>query len=220
VVPVWSDLAPGQRPFVQDAWTAGAKAGIGSERQWAEVSGMVAEIGNRALLQRWAVRHIALRYGWSPDERVQDALVQGAVGARRGAFAIDASMWSRVRPQGVQRARVDPAVGGRAGLEAGFKVFAGDLGVRLRVETAWVGDRETEPIEIYSTPPQPVPGHFTSTASGAFTIGDAEIVVRAHNLEDTAHPQVWLDPTSEFPGTPAAGSRRQFRVELSWPLFN
>lgn len=220
VVPVWSDLAPGQRPFVQDTWTAGAMAGIGSDRQWAEVSGMVAEIGNRALLQRWAVRHIALRYGWIPDPRVQDALVQGAIGARRGPFAAEASMWSRVRPQGRQPARVDPAVGGRAGLEAGFKAFAGDLGVRLRAETAWVGDRETEPIEIYSTPPQPVPGYFTTSASAALTIGDAEIVVRAYNLEDAAHPQVWLDPTSEFPGTPAAGSRRQFRVELAWPLFN
>lgn len=223
VTPVWSDLAPGVRPFIQDTWTAGAGVGVGSERQWADVSGMVAEIGNRALLQRWAVRDIALRFGWTPDIRIQDALVEGAVGARRGAFGIDASMWSRVRPQGSQFARVDPAVGGRAGIEAGFQVFAGDLKVRLRAETAWVGDRETEPIIGpigYSSPPQPVPGYFTSTASGAFTIGDAELVVRAFNLEDAAHPQVWLDPTSPFPGTPAAGSRRQIRVELSWPLFN
>ena len=220
VTPVWSDLALGVQPFIQDTWTAGAGVGVGSERQWAEVSGVVAEIGNRALLQRWPIRDFSLRTGWVPDIRVQDAMVEAALGARRGAIAIDASMWSRVRPQGAEVARVDPAIGGRAGLEGGFKVFAGDLGVRLRAETAWVGDRETQPLVFFDTPPQPVPGYFTSSASGAFTIGDAEIVVRAYNLENAAHPQVWIDPTSELPGTPAAGSGRQFRVELSWPLFN
>jgi hypothetical protein len=222
VTPVWSDLALGERPFVQDTWMAGGGWALGSERSaWLDVSGMVAETGNRALLQRWAVRHIALRNGWTREPvRVQDALVQGAAGARWRAFVVDALAWSRVRPQGTQVARVDPAVGGRAGLESRFSVFAGDLGVRLRVATAWVGDRETEPLTGYSTPPQPVPGYFTSSASAGFTIGDAEITVRAYNLEDVAQPQVWIDPTSPFPGTPALGSGRQFRVELAWPLFN
>jgi hypothetical protein len=222
VTPVWSDLAVGERPFVQDTWAAGGGVALGSERSaWVDLSGMVTETGNRAFLQRWAVRHMALRNGWTREPvRTQDALVQGAAGASWKSLGVDALVWSRVRPLGTQVARVDPALGGRAGLESHFAIFAGDLRVRLRAETAWVGDRETEPLVGYFAPPQPVPGYFTSSASAGFGIGDAEITVRAYNLEDVAQPQVWIDPTTPFPGTPAAGSGRQFRVELSWPFFN
>ncbi len=222
VTPVWSDLVEGERPFVQDTWAAGGGLALGSERSaWVDVSGLVSETGNRAMLQRWAIRHLSLRSGWTRDPvRVQDALVQVAGGAAWKSFGVDALAWSRVRPLGTQVARVDPALGGRAGLESHFSVFAGDLRVRLRAETAWVGDRETEPLTDYFSPPQPVPGYFMSSASAGFGIGDAEITLRAYNLEDAIHPQVWLDPTSPKPGTPAPVAGRQFRVDLSWPLFN
>jgi len=54
----------------------------------------------------------------------------------------------------------------------------------------------------------------------ALTLGDARIVLSGTDLEDQAHPQIWTDLSSPFPGTPALGSGRQFRVELAWPFFN
>ncbi len=222
VTPVWSDMAPGVEPFVQDTWAAGAELAAGAEeRQWFELGVLATETGNRALLPRWPIRDVSLRYGFTPDGlRVQDALLTLAAGIRRGAWSVDASIYSRVRPVGMQLARVDPATGGRAGVESGFVAFAGDLGVRLRLEAAWVGERETEPLEGYFVRPRPLPGYATYGASASVTLGDALIVVRAANLEDVGHPQVWSDPTSPFPGVPALGSARQFRVELSWPFFN
>ncbi len=222
VTPLWCDLAPGVGAFVQDTWAAGAGLAAGSEaHQWFELSGVATETGQRALLQRWPIRDLSLRYGWTPERvRIQDALVQGSVGVRRGWFGADGSAWSRVRPVGSEVAHVDPALGGRVGAEARFAAFTGDLRVRLRFETAWVGDRETEPLEGFFTAPQPLPGYATYGASAAFTIGDAIITLRGMNLEDVAHPQVWTDPTTPFPGTPAVGSTREFRFELSWPFFN
>ena len=222
VTPIWSDLAPGVKPFVQDVWAAGVDASLGAPaRQWLRLGLLGADIGNRAALVRFPLRDISLRIGWTPDaERVQDAMVTVAAGARRGAWAIEASGFSRVRPAGTEPAKVDPAIGARAAAETGFRAFAGDLGVRLRVEAAWVGERESESFPGYFSPPQPLEGYATYGGSAALTLGDATIVVRAQNLEDVAHPQTWTDPSSPFPGTPAPGSARQFRVELSWPFFN
>ncbi len=222
VTPVWADLAPGVEPFVQDTWAAGGDLAVGAvERQWFELGALATETGNRALLQRWPIRDISLRYGWTPDGvRVQDALLTLAAGIRRGAWGLDAATFTRVRPVGTQVARVDAAAGGRAGVETRFVAFTGDLGVGLRVEAAWVGERETEPLEGYFVQPRPLPGYATYGASASITLGDALIVLRAANLENVAHPQVWTDPTSPFPGVPALGSGRQFRVELSWPFFN
>jgi len=222
VTPLWSDLAPGQSAFVPDAWAAGASAGFGRrDRAWLDVGGLFAETGQRALLARQPVRDISLRLGWVAEPvRVQDAQLTVAAGLRGGPFGVDGSFFSRVRPAGAQVARVDAAQGARGGVEVRFRAFAGDLGVRLRGEAAWVGERDTEPLVGYFTRPVPLPGYATFDASLALELGDARIVVRAENLEDVAHPQVWTDPSSPFPGTPAVGSARQFRLELSWPFFN
>jgi len=83
-----------------------------------------------------------------------------------------------------------------------------------------VGERENESLPAYFTPPRPLAGYATYAGSAAFTVGDATVVVRAANLEDQPHLQTWTDPSSPFPGVPAVGSARQFRVELSWPFFN
>ena len=222
VTPVWSDLAPGVLPFVQDSWVAGADVNLGvPTRQWIEVGGLAAEIGNRAWLQLTPVRDIALRYGWSADlERVQDAMLTVATGVRRGAWALEASGFSRVRPQGSQPARVDPALGARARAETGFRAFTGDLGVLLRVEAAYIGERENESLPEYFTPPRPLAGYATYSAGVAMQLGDATLALRATNLEDIARPEAWTDPSSPFPGVPADGSGRQYRFEVSWPLFN
>ena len=222
VTPVWSDLAPGVRPFVQDTWLAGAEVTLGlPSRQWLEVGGLAAEIGNRAWLQVSPVRDIALRYGWSADlERVQDAMLTVATGARRGAWALEASGYSRVRPQGSQPAKVDPAVGARLRAETGFRAFTGDLGVLLRVEAAYIGPRENESLPEYFTLPRPLAGYATYSAAVAVQLGDATLALRATNLEDIPRPESWTDPSSPFPGVPADGSGRQYRFDISWPFFN
>jgi hypothetical protein len=222
VTPVWSDLAPGVLPFVQDSWVAGADVNLGvPTRQWIEVGGLAAEIGNRAWLQLTPVRDIALRYGWSADlERVQDAMLTVATGVRRGAWALEASGFSRVRPQGSQPAKVDPALGARVRAETGFRAFTGDLGVLLRVEAAYVGERENESLPEYFAPPRPLAGYATWSAGVAMQLGDATLALRATNLEDIARPEAWTDPSSPFPGVPADGSGRQYRFEVSWPFFN
>jgi hypothetical protein len=222
VTPVWSDLAPGVSPFVQDTWVAGGEVSLGDpRRQWLRAGALGAEIGNRAGLVRFPVRDIALRLGWTPEGvRVQDGMVTLEGGLRRGAWAIEASGFTRVRPAGTQPTKVDPAVGARAAAETGFRAFAGDLGVTLRFESAWVGERENESLPGYFSPPRSLSGYATFGGSAALTLGDARIVVRTTNLEDEPHPQVWTDPSSPFPGVPAAGTARQFRVELAWPFFN
>ena len=131
---------------------------------------------------------------------MRDGMVTAAAGVRRSAWALEASGFSRVRPIGTQPANVDPALGARAAAETGFRAFAGDLGVTLRIETAWVGAREHESFPGYFSPPRPLAGYATYGASAAFTLGDARIVVRAANLEDEPHPQIWTDPSSRFPG--------------------
>lgn len=152
--------------------------------------------------------------------RAQDAMVTLAGGARHGAFALDASGFARVRPRAGFSAQVDPAVGGRAGAEAGFRVFAGDLGVRLRLEAAWVGERENASLPEYFVQPRPLAGYATYGGSLALSLGDALIAFRATNLEDQPHEQAWTDLSSPFPGVPALGSGRQYRMELTWPFFN
>ena len=222
VTPVWSDLAPGVQPFVQDTWLAGTDVTLGEHaRQWLEVGGLAAEIGNRAWLQVSPVRDIALRYGWSADlERVQDAMLTVATGVKRGGWALEASGYSRVRPVGTQPAKVDPAVGGRVRAETGFRAFTGDLGVLLRVEAAYIGSRENESLPEYFVQPRPLAGYATYSAGVALHLGDATLSLRGTNLEDVPHPQSWTDPSSPFPGVPADGSGRQYRFEVSWPFFN
>jgi len=221
VTPVWSDLGPGVTSFVQDTWAAGAGLRAGSvDRTWLDVSGVALESGNRAILSRSPVRDISLRLGWSAEpDRVQDAMLLLLAGTHRGPFGVDGAFHTRVRPVGTQ-ALVDAATGARGGLDVRFRVFQGDLGVRLRGEAAWTGARETEPVPGYSTRPVPLPAYWTYGASVTLELGDARMVFRSMNLADVAHQQVWSDPSSLFPGQPAVGSGQQFRFELSWPFYN
>jgi hypothetical protein len=222
VTPVWSDLAPGVVPFTQDVWVAGLDVHAGDPAHvWLELGGLGAEIGGHALLTRWPVRDLSLRYGWTPDlVRTEDAMVTVAGGVRHGEFALDASGFARVRPRAQFTAQVDPAVGARAAAELGFRAFTGDLGVKLRFEGAWVGERENASLPEYFVQPRPLAGYATYGASLALTLGDARLVLSGTNLEDVPRPQIWTDLSSPFPGTPAVGSGRQYRFELAWPFFN
>ncbi len=222
VSPVWSDLGPGVQPFVQDSWVGGVSVSKGkSERQWAELGVLTSSTGSRALLQRWPIRELSLRYGWTPEPvRVGDAQLTLALGSRRGSFGVDGSGFVRIRPLGGQTSQPDPAVGARGGVEGGFHAFSGDLGVTLRLEAAWVGERENESLPEYFVRPRPLAGYATYGGTLAITLGDARLAFRAHELEDRLHPQAWSDVSSDFPGTPALGAGRQYRLELAWPFFN
>ncbi|MEQ1832911.1 MAG: hypothetical protein ABL977_07625 [Candidatus Eisenbacteria bacterium] len=222
VSPVWSDLAFGVAPFVQDSWVGGADVSAGSRaRQWVELGGLATSTGGRALLRREPIRELSLRFGWQPEPvRVQDAMVTLAAGVRRGPFGLDGSGFARVRPLGGQTSQPDPAVGARGALETGFRLFSGDLGIQLRLEAGWVGERDNESLPEYFVQPRPLAGYATFGGVLAVTLGDARLAFRAQNLEDEPHPQTWSDPSSDFPGTAAVGSGRQYRLELAWPFFN
>ena len=222
VSPIWSDLAFGVAPFVQDAWVGGADVSAGTrERQWIELGGLATSTSGRALLQRFPIRELSLRYGWQPEPgRVNDAMATIAAGVRRGPFGLDGSGFARVRPIGGQTSQPDPAVGARGAVEADFRLFSGDLGIQVRLEAGWVGERDNESLPEYFVRPRPIPGYATYGGLLAITLGDARLAFRAQDLEDESHTQVWTDPSSDFPGTPAVGSGRQYRLELAWPFFN
>ncbi len=222
MTPVWSDLAPDVGAFTQDAWVGGLDVAAGNPaRAWIELGGLGARVGDRALLTRWPLRELSLRYGWTRDPVFeQDGMVTLACGVHLGPLGLDASGFTRARPRAGFSAQVDPAVGGRSGLEVGFRAFTGDLGVKLRLEAAWVGERENASLPEYFLQPRPLAGYATYGGSLALTLGDARILLAATNLEDVAHPQIWTDLSSPLPGTPAMGSGRQLRAELAWPFFN
>ena len=222
LTPVWSDLAAGTAAFTQDVWLVGAEDAWGDRaHRWLEVGVLGARIGSPAGLDRTPVRDVALRRGWTRlGERSHDAMVTLGMGARRGVFAVDASGFARVRPRVAFEALTEPAVGATLGAESAFRLFSGDLGVTLRLESAYVGARECAALPEYSVRPFAVSGFTTFGGSLMLELGDAHFGLRAFNLEDVSHPLAWADPSRAFPGAPAVGAGRQFRFELAWPFFN
>ena len=222
VTPIWSDLAPGESAFTQDAWLAGMEGGVGEDaRHWLRAGVLGASVGAPARIVRFPIRDISLRYGWIRGEaRMNDVMGTIEGGARRGAFELGASGFARVRPRVASEALGDPAVGARASLGTAFRVFSGDLGLTLRIGGGWVGAREFASLPEYFVRPTTIPGHFTYDGVLMMELGDASIAIRAQTLEDEHWPEVWADPGKPFPGTPAIGAGRQIRFELAWPFFN
>jgi len=100
-----------------------------------------------------------------------------------------------------------------------FRLFTGDLGVRLRGEGAWIGPRRTDTRQA-GFPDITLPGYATLGARAELTLGDATMVLRAEGLEDAVHEQTWAD-LGDFPQLRLArDSGRTFRFEMIWPLFN
>jgi len=220
VHPVWSDLAPDAVPFVQDTWLGGAEARAtrGTARAGALV--VAGRTGARATLVRFPVRDAALRAGWQPEAaRSSFALASAEAAGAWRALVADASGFVLARDGDGAQGRVDPSVGGTMGLGAAFRLFAGDFGVRLRGEVAWVGQRRSD-TRTASLPDATLPGYATFAAGAEMTLGDATIVLRADGLEDVAHEHTWAD-LGDAPEIRLARSRgRTFRFELTWPLFN
>ena len=220
VDPIWSDLSASAQPFIQDTWVGGFQVGAGStRRRWLDGALLLGRTGNKATLVPFPLRDISLRLGYRPEVRRKEftlALLESGMRGRAGS--LEASAFALARDRDGQR-WIEPGTGARIAAETGFRAFAGDLGVRLRFETAYVGSRETDigSSIVGGFDEQVLPGFTTLAASVALTLGDATIVVRADNLEDERRSQVWLDLLT---GRPALGTGRQVRAALSWPFFN
>lgn len=219
VDPIWSDLDPSVRAFVQDTWTGGLQVAAGEEsRRWVEGALLLGQTGNKATLGPYPLREVQLRAGYLPEARRKEfTLAMLGTGWRTSAAQLEASGFALVRDRDGQR-WIDPGVGARIAAETGFRAFTGDLGVRVRAEAAYVGSRETD-MQTFDVliADEVLPGYTTLSASLAITLGDATLVVRGDNLEDVRRPQVWEDLLTQ---RPALGAGRQVRAELTWPFFN
>jgi hypothetical protein len=222
VDPVWSDLSPSVRSFLQHTWTGGfeAEAGRGSPAT-GSIRLLAGRTANRATQFRNPIRAASLVVGQEPDgHRYNFLMLESALAARWRAVALDATGFALARGHSAAQPRVDPSLGGRAGAGGAFKLFEGDLRVRLRVQAAYVGVRETDTRvlsrEGLSTDAV-LPGYSTYSATASLTLGDATIVLRGDGLEGVRHPLTWFDYGAE---RIALDGGRQFRAEVTWPLFN
>ncbi len=218
ITPVWSDPAPGQAAFAQDAWVGGFEAGRGADSTaHGSVTLLAGRTEGRAVLYRYPLLGVSLFNGYLRDlEPWRFLLLQGACAGRWRALDGDASAFAVARPRASSRPRVDPALGARVGGGLRFRMFAGDLATRLRVEGAYVGSRETDSGTILVAD-ETLPGYFTMAASATFGFGDATLVVRGEGLENARHPLPWSDPSDT---RLARDAGRQVRFEVVWPLFN
>ena len=216
--PVWSDLAAGGAPFLQHTWTGGFGVDAGTApgaRSSASLDLVAGHTRNRALAFRLPIRTSSLEVGTTADAHAYDfLLLQSSAKARWSGLAFDASGYALARGRSPSQPRVDPALGGRVGVGGGFRAFANDLGVRLRLEAAYVGARESD---TGLTESEVLPGYGTLSASTTLTLGDATIVVRGEDLEGVRHTLTWIDYTT---GALALDGGRTLRAEVSWPLFN
>lgn len=220
VDPVWSDLGYGIAPFVQDSWVGGAEARAARAGARAGLLALGGLTGGRATQVRFPVRDVALLQGWEPEgERYRFAFASAEAAVSWRALTLDGSGFLLARDGDSLARRVDPAVGATVGLATAFRLFSGDLGVRLRAEAAWIGERETDTRdEAFGD--DVLPGYATLAARGEFTLGDATLVLRADGLENVRHDETWLDLSSPSGPRLARDSGRTFRFEMVWPLFN
>jgi hypothetical protein len=216
VDPVWSDIAPSVPAFLQHTWTGGfgAEAGRGTANR-ASFDLVAGRTASRATMFRYPIRATALRVGIGEDDRRYDFLMtQTSLAARWRALSFDARGFALAGGRTSAQPRVDPALGGAAGAGGAFRLFSGDLGVRLHARAAYVGARETD-TRIGSE--AVLPGYGTYSASATLTLGDATIVLIGDNLENVRHELPWL----VYPAlTLARDGGRQIRAEMTWPLFN
>lgn len=214
---VWADLAPGQSPFLQSTWTGGLGLAVadtapgGAAR--ADVSFRFGQTASRALASRQPLDDLWLREGFRADTgRYSFGLLEAGGEWARGPFESSARGFTLLRDRSSLQPQVDPGLGFRARIGTHFLAFTGDLGVRVRMEVAGVGPRESEaPV------PRRLPGYVTLGAGASFTLVDVVFTVELLNLEDRRRPQVWIDSAT---GEEALGPGRALRALLTWRLFN
>jgi len=215
--PVWTDLAPGERPFLQSTWTGGLAAFAADAAQPEARRGVLrfrfGQTASRALASRRPVDDLWLRDGFRADTaRFSFGLLEAGGVWASGALDAEAHGFALLRDRTVLQPQVDPGLGVRARLGTRFSAFTGDLGVRLRVEAAGVGPRDSE-----AAPARRLPGYVTFGAGASLTLADATFTIELLNLEDRRRPQVWIDYAT---GVEALGPGRTLRALLTWRLFD
>jgi hypothetical protein len=211
--PVWSDLAPGVRPFLQSTWAAGAELGAAGDHARARTLVLAGRTADRALVSRLPLADLWLRDGLRKDGlRYRFALVSMSGDAHAGPLAAGAEGFVLGRDRDGGLAQVDPSWGARASAGIRFAAFKGDLGVSLRAEAEWVGPRQTE-----EAVPTTLEAIRSFGAAAVFTLSDATFTVRARNLEDRPQSQAWIDRAT---GRPALGPGREVRGTFTWRMFN
>lgn len=213
VVPVWSDLAPGQSRFLQSTWLGGLEVEGRTSQAGGHLGFYAGRARDRAVVARFPLTDLWLRSGFRADPGDYDfALVSGSGQWTIAGTTLGASGFALTRDAGSLQPRVDPSQGFRAFAEWGFLAFQRDLSIRLRGEAAGIGTRE-----VQSGPAAVLPGYVTYGASVVLVLSDVRITLRAMNLEDRRREEVWRDFTT---GEPALGPGREFQTAFTWRLFN
>lgn len=212
--PVWSDLAPGQNPFLQDTWAGGldlgAEVGAGGR---ARIGFLAGHTGSRALLARLPLEAVALRSGFRADRGSYDfGLLVAEARWRTGRWGAAIEGFILARDASALQPQVDPGRGGRVLAELGFRLFQGDLIVRPRLEAWAVGPRESE-----ATPSRSLPGYGTTGAALELTLADATLLIEGRNFADHRAARTWVDTVT---GIEASGPGRELRVTLNWRLWD
>ena len=211
--PVWHDLTPGIRPFLQNTWVMGAGVACVRDAYSGALRVLAGRTRDRALISRLPLEEQWLRLGLRRDLNAWNfSQVWGSGQWRRGGLALGGEVCGLLRDPSRAQARVDPAITGRAFGEWGFRAFSGDLGLLLRLEADGVGARLTD-----EAAPRPLAAYATANAVLGFTLGDASVTLRMHNLEDGKHEEVWIDAVT---GTPARVTPRELRLVVDWKFKN
>jgi hypothetical protein len=214
LVPVWTDLAPGQPAFLQDSWVTGLElTGRSLNGGRARLTFLAGRTRGRAVITRLPLESLALRAGFSADpESYAFGLLHGVAEWRSRRWALGAEGFAMARDASPAQAMVDPGRGGRAFAEANVALFQGDLVVRPRIEVAAVGPRQSEAV-----PSRPIPGYATWTGKLQLTLADAVLMIEGRNLEGRVRPDTWIDSST---GLEALGPGRELRFTFSWRLWD
>ncbi|MBI1796114.1 MAG: hypothetical protein HY076_07255 [Candidatus Eisenbacteria bacterium] len=210
VTPVWSDLAPGVAPFLQDTWAGGLELRGATDGGRGGFGVLAGRTGDRAMISRIPLESLALRAGTSVDPSTYAFALMHADAAWHGRhWMLGAEGFALARSSGTLPA-LDPDRGGRAFVGASVRMFQGDLIVRPEFEAAAVGARWSEAGRALA-------GYVTWTARLQLTLADAVLLIEGRNLEDRIRPQVWIDGAT---GVEATGSGRELRTVFSWRLWD
>jgi hypothetical protein len=221
VAPIWSDLAAGAVAFVQDSWIGGMEAGAKGAASHAGILVLAGSVGGRASFFRYPIRDLGLYYGYAADPSRYGFVLGSAEAATSWrALGAEVSGYGITAGSNPGRLRTDPATGASSALTGAFRLFAGDLGVKLRAQGAWVGPRYADTHVPGYFDDARLPGYATFSATAELTLGDATMVFRGDGLEDVRREQSWLDLGAYPEAVLARDSGKTFRFELIWPLFN
>ena len=212
--PVWSDLASGQAPFLQRTIAAGGEVAVERRGGWTVRGGwQMGHVTERAVVTRLPLEDLWLRSGFRADPQGWDfGLATGSLDWSGKHAGLGGESFWLFRPVRAIQPNVDPRRGGRAWVEGSFRAFAGDLGVKLRVEADAVGGRQTE-----ESVPTWLPGYVNTGVTAIGQLADVTVTFRVLDLEDERHLETWLD---SFTGLPAEAPGREYRLSVSWRLYN